>query len=341
MPLGRFRSLIIGCQFAIRIAVHAVELQLLRRVLILLQEAVGRIGEIQGSVGSVDQVVGAVEALALELLKVRRHGQVLGHAHDAAVGVLAQQDEAVLIGDHSVRTDERAGRRGAFAAGLLDQHGHLSGGRHRAQHVADDVAEPDDTFRPPQRPFREVESAGDLLDHRVLRHQRVEGGVEANDAADARRGGSKSRRRRTGTSGQQRRQRDDCEKGFHVTKPSFPPTPANKIKRTRRAAPEVSRIFGLPFTRTNYRFRSVLLCSGGGHDTATRQPDCAYYTLGVSCFASIGCPAGVVQRYFERPAKSSRLRFVFRLVSVVCGPNNPHVNDTDCSQSSLSLKLCR
>ena len=38
------------------------------------------------------------------------------------------------------------------------------------------------------------------------------------------------------------------KRDFMSTKPSFPPTPANKIKRTRRAAPEVSRIFGPPFT---------------------------------------------------------------------------------------------
>src|SRR5260370_3726996 len=64
-------------QAAAGIPEDAVEFQFLRVVVILLQQPVRRVREVERSVGLIHQVVWAVEALALLLLQVWRHGEVL------------------------------------------------------------------------------------------------------------------------------------------------------------------------------------------------------------------------------------------------------------------------
>ena len=83
MPLGKVISLVSRVTVAVLGAepVDAVEVELLRRVVVLPEEAVGRVGEVEVAVGLVDGVVGAVEPLALvavgqgDELAVRRAGR--------------------------------------------------------------------------------------------------------------------------------------------------------------------------------------------------------------------------------------------------------------------------
>jgi len=53
-------------------------------------------------------------------------------------------------------------------------------------HIARDIAEPENAVRPPQRPFSKDEAAGESLDLRARRDERVEIRMQPADAADGR-----------------------------------------------------------------------------------------------------------------------------------------------------------
>ena len=66
MPLGRVISLVSSVTLpSVRDAIHAAEIELAARIVEVLRQAVGRIGEVQIAVGFEHGVVGAVEPLAL------------------------------------------------------------------------------------------------------------------------------------------------------------------------------------------------------------------------------------------------------------------------------------
>ena len=68
-PVGTGEVLDDGLQPAVSVQEDAVERQFLGGIVILLEQSVGRIGEIERSVRTVDQIVRAVEPVALEFLQ--------------------------------------------------------------------------------------------------------------------------------------------------------------------------------------------------------------------------------------------------------------------------------
>ena len=97
--------------------------------------------------------------------------------------MLAKQHIAVRGCCHAVRSDKTAGRKAvAIVATRPQQFGDGAVWRPLTHDVADDVAEPQDAGRPPQRPFGECEAPRHLLDSRVGRNECVEARVDANDA---------------------------------------------------------------------------------------------------------------------------------------------------------------
>ena len=97
----------------------------------------------------------------------------------------------------------------------MNQDLNLSGRRDGANHVSHHIAKPQVAIGPPQRSLGKLESAADLFDLRILRHDRIERRVEANDTPDAVRFGHGRGRRCLGTANQQNGNGEN-KQSFHI-----------------------------------------------------------------------------------------------------------------------------
>src|SRR4051812_14900165 len=101
-----------------RIAIDAVEIELLFGISVLALQAVGRIGEIHVAIALEDDVIGAVEALAHVAID-QRHFPAAFHARDTAVAVLAEDQPALKVAGQAVGAGLAAAGSGAGVAGGL------------------------------------------------------------------------------------------------------------------------------------------------------------------------------------------------------------------------------
>src|SRR5260370_36673026 len=91
------------------------------------------------------------------------------------MAMLADDQAAVLVPRHAIRTNEGSGRRivQVVPAGLPEQ-GHFAAGSPFAHFIARDIAEQQVSSVEPDGTFGETETSGKLLDFRASGHDGVE-----------------------------------------------------------------------------------------------------------------------------------------------------------------------
>src|SRR5580704_11227387 len=97
--------------------------------------------------------------------------------------MLADQHRSVLLRDLAIRANEHTRRAITIRTPMLDNDCGFSVRGPLAHHVGHHIAEPQVLFLwTPNRSFRELEAASELLNMRIRWHERVERRIEPYDA---------------------------------------------------------------------------------------------------------------------------------------------------------------
>ena len=130
-------------------------------------------------------VVGAVEPLAFVVVGDGPLATARGQPADAAIAMLAGDEIPLAVEREPVAAPFAAVGAGAGEAGRLEVDRQSLPLLPAVDPVAGDVAEEQGAVtRHPHRPLGPLEAAGEHLDCRVLRHERIEARIEAFDRAE-------------------------------------------------------------------------------------------------------------------------------------------------------------
>jgi hypothetical protein len=173
---------------ALRQPIHALEGQILARVVESLRKSEGRVGEVDVSVGADGQVVGAVEALSLEPIGEHGHRAVPFPTDDAAVAVLAEDQAPEGVEGEAVRAGLAPGESGgARVAARLQVHRERLARSPQVDRVGRNVREEEAaSARVPDRTLGPLDPLHDQLERGVGGKQRVEAGVLPDHPPDRR-----------------------------------------------------------------------------------------------------------------------------------------------------------